>query len=326
MSNPQNGFLSAVVLIFILILILLVAGGYYFYNNQSVKFSSPPTFQNSLQDNLSPSPNIRTSNWNKYSSKEDFYDFQYPSDWSVSGVGRLELKSNNQTLITIEILKDNKGKFDYCVINALDKKCEWVTDSELQTIIDWREDSNPQALVTISSGRFALVNLEEPTLVDKPTFKNLLSTFKSTVISSLQPWNPVCDMLNLDDFEITIEYGDGLTHIARKALQSYLNSLALSDTAKGSGALLSEEKIYIEDYIRKTMSVDKLVLGKKVVVPCRLVEEAVVKVRSLTIEQKQNLEKYSQSVNQLQISEALQKAVDESFKNSNLNPQILDLK
>jgi hypothetical protein len=321
----QKGFTSlAVVLVLVGILTIAGIGGYYLSSLERPTNSS--LFQRDSQKSQLPVQNNEIVSWKKYVSEKNLYAFQHPDNWVASELEKLELKSNNHTVITIEILKDPKEKFDYCVINPLEKRCEWIKDRGLQTIIDWGSDNfSPEALVTVNTGRYALVSLIDQTLVDRQTFRNFLATFKPIVVESLEPWSPVCRTLNMDEIKITIEKGDGLTHIARKALRDYLNTIALSNVPKKSTDLLSEEKVYVEDYIRRSITVENLTVGKNVIVPCKLVEEAVVKVRSLTVQQKKNLEKYGQNVTEYQLSETLRQIIEESFRDNKLKPQTLEL-
>jgi len=88
----------------------------------------------------------------------------------------------------------------------------------------------------------------------------------------------------------TAEAGDGITHLARRALKSYL-----SESSQGF-EVTPEHKIYIEDYIAKQMGNRRLKLGEKLEISGDLLKEAVDEAEALTPEQLQNLTQFSQLV------------------------------
>lgn len=90
---------------------------------------------------------------------------------------------------------------------------------------------------------------------------------------------------------ITAVKGDGLTHVARKALKEYLNG--------NNETLNSEQKIYIEDYLRKHSSYRSVNPSEVLSYKNDLVKEAIEKAKALTEYQLKNLEKYSKLVKNL---------------------------
>ncbi len=89
------------------------------------------------------------------------------------------------------------------------------------------------------------------------------------------------------------EKGDGLTHLARRALTSYTEEEDLH--------LSSEERIYIEDYVQKRLAPEKtglrhLEVGEEVEISVDLIEEALQSVKQLNPTQIQNLSQYSAMV------------------------------
>lgn len=91
-------------------------------------------------------------------------------------------------------------------------------------------------------------------------------------------------------YEQVAESGDGITHLARKALKEYLKE-------KGAGLNLTKEhKIYIEDYLQKKTGDYYLQIGQKLSFEEKLIKEAVDKALTLTPEQLQNLSQYAQLV------------------------------
>lgn len=84
------------------------------------------------------------------------------------------------------------------------------------------------------------------------------------------------------------EKGEGLTHLTRRALKKYLQQNSQSFEAT------PEHKIYIEDYIAKKKGGRWLNLGEEVEISESLLKEAIEKAKTLSSEQLQNLEQYSQ--------------------------------
>jgi len=79
------------------------------------------------------------------------------------------------------------------------------------------------------------------------------------------------------------EHGEGITHLARKALAEYLKE-------KGENiALTKAHKIYIEDYMQKKTGWRWLKLGEKISFSEKLIEEAIEKSLKLTEDQLQNI-------------------------------------
>lgn len=87
--------------------------------------------------------------------------------------------------------------------------------------------------------------------------------------------------------------GEGITHLARRALKEYL-------VEKGQGLNLTpEHKIYIEDYLQNKTGDFWLKVGQKLTFSEELIKEAIEHAQQLTPEQLQNLTQYSQLVPEL---------------------------
>lgn len=84
------------------------------------------------------------------------------------------------------------------------------------------------------------------------------------------------------------DLGEGITHLARKALKEYLLDKNLELTA--------EHKIFIEDYMQNQTGTRSLDLNEEIVFSRSLIEEAIGQAQQLTDLQLQNLEQYSQLV------------------------------
>jgi len=79
--------------------------------------------------------------------------------------------------------------------------------------------------------------------------------------------------------------GDGVTHLARRALGDYLED--------HSQDLTNEHKIYIEDYLKDNIGSKSLEVGEEITFSEDLIKEAIDASLELTPEQLQNLEQYS---------------------------------
>jgi len=84
--------------------------------------------------------------------------------------------------------------------------------------------------------------------------------------------------------------GEGITHLARRALRRYL------EEHPQDFEITPEHKIYIEDYIRRQTGDHWLMLGETLTFSEELIVEAINRARQLTPEQLENLKQYSQLV------------------------------
>jgi hypothetical protein len=95
------------------------------------------------------------------------------------------------------------------------------------------------------------------------------------------------------NYEEEAQPGDGITHLARRALKKYL-------AEKGKNLNLTpEHKVYIEDYLQKKTGDYWLKVGQKLTFSEELIKEAIEKAQGLTQEQLQNLTQYSRLVPEL---------------------------
>ncbi|MBU1255472.1 hypothetical protein KKE74_00520 [Patescibacteria group bacterium] len=79
--------------------------------------------------------------------------------------------------------------------------------------------------------------------------------------------------------------GEGITHLARKALKNYLQD--------NPQELTNEHKIYIEDYLKDKTGSNPLEIGEEVSFSEDLIKEAIDASLQLTPNQLKNLEQYS---------------------------------
>jgi len=91
-------------------------------------------------------------------------------------------------------------------------------------------------------------------------------------------------------YEEEAQRGEGITHLARKALKKYL-------TEKGRDLNLTpEHKVYIEDYLQNKTGDYPLKIGQKLTFSEDLIREAIEKAQNLTPQQLQNLAQYAKLV------------------------------
>ncbi|MFH1392750.1 MAG: hypothetical protein ABIG90_03750 [bacterium] len=91
-------------------------------------------------------------------------------------------------------------------------------------------------------------------------------------------------------FSETAQKGDGITHLARKALAKYLEKTG------GDPELTKEHKIYIEDYLQNRTGEDSLEIGDQKTFSKSLIEEAIQKAKTLNSEQLQQIAPFAQNV------------------------------
>lgn len=83
----------------------------------------------------------------------------------------------------------------------------------------------------------------------------------------------------------TARAGEGVTHLARRAIKSYLEKEGLDFTP--------EHRVYAEDYVKNRTSNDWLMLGEEVAFSEDLISEAVSRALDLEQNQLDNLKQYS---------------------------------
>lgn len=84
----------------------------------------------------------------------------------------------------------------------------------------------------------------------------------------------------------TATRGNGMTHLARRALADYLEK-------NPDSALTPEHKIYIEDYLRKNVPQKRIYVGTSVEFSKDLIQKAIEKSKTLNEKQLKNLHKYA---------------------------------
>ncbi|KKU82378.1 MAG: hypothetical protein UY09_C0016G0010 [Parcubacteria group bacterium GW2011_GWA2_47_8] len=95
---------------------------------------------------------------------------------------------------------------------------------------------------------------------------------------------------------VTAQRGDGVTHLARRALAEYLKNQASAAT------LSSEHKIYIEDYMQNRTGSQGLHIGDQLTFSNSLIQDGITAAHTLTNGQLDNLTQYVQLVPSLSVS------------------------
>lgn len=90
-------------------------------------------------------------------------------------------------------------------------------------------------------------------------------------------------------FVVSAEKGDGMTHLARRALMDYLEK-------NPDSRLSGEHKVYIEDWLRKQHPRSPVYVGSSVEFSKDMIRQAIDQSQTLTPNQLQNLKKYSDRV------------------------------
>ncbi|MBI2624393.1 hypothetical protein HYW67_02775 [Candidatus Parcubacteria bacterium] len=80
--------------------------------------------------------------------------------------------------------------------------------------------------------------------------------------------------------------GEGITHLARRALRAHLESNSVDFT------LRAEHKIYVEDYLVKKTDAQRLQIGEERTFSNDLVREALARAKDLSPKQIENLSQY----------------------------------
>lgn len=84
----------------------------------------------------------------------------------------------------------------------------------------------------------------------------------------------------------TAVFGDGITHLARRALEEYMQET-------GDGAdLAKEKKIYIEDYMQNRTGSEKINIGHQETFSESLIKEAISNANNLSEKSLKNIAKY----------------------------------
>lgn len=91
---------------------------------------------------------------------------------------------------------------------------------------------------------------------------------------------------NGDGYKVTAEKGEGITHLARKALAQYLSENSDSEVT-------ALHKIYIEDYLQNKIGSQGIEVGHAETISKASIQEAIAASKNLSQASLDNLKKYS---------------------------------
>ena len=89
-----------------------------------------------------------------------------------------------------------------------------------------------------------------------------------------------------NEYSEVAQVGEGVTHLARRALHGYLSDKGISDLSR-------EHKVFIEDYLSKHSNPVSLEIGEGRTFGTSLIEEAITNARALTTAELQNLSQFA---------------------------------
>jgi len=92
-----------------------------------------------------------------------------------------------------------------------------------------------------------------------------------------------------DFYREEAQAGEGMTHLARRALERHLRETGISGYSP-------EHRIFTEDYIQKALGSRPLLLGEEISISRDLISEAIERAELLTEDDLNNLRQYSLQV------------------------------
>ena len=192
-------------------------------------------------------------------------NFGQPEDWEDKGDGWFSKYGSTVVLPIIAILVLAGGIYLYATQksapSALEEDLEDLTAEEISLI----DEEELELIDTIDE------QADEETAAE-PEIEIIIPEPKKTA----------------GDISETAIQGDGVTHLARRALKDYL-----SDNPQKGTDLTNEHKVYIEDYLKDKTGSQPLEVGDQVSFSKDLIQEAIDASLSLTENQLKSLEKYS---------------------------------
>lgn len=221
-----------------------------------------------MEDNLNPNPE----------NDDQQQDSQSENGWKTW------LQDNLRIIISIVIVVAIAAGI-YSYSNRTEPGAEvaeedQVTDEDMIAIDDLSEEATEED----SSEETGEANMEEDAAANQEENGN--APAEKDNASNEQQENVVASQETDTSFIESAQPGDGLTHLARRALKDYLEK-------NPDSQLLPEHKIYVEDYLRKKVGFQGGVnVGTSVEFSKDLIKEAIGQAKTLNENQIQNLSKY----------------------------------
>ena len=137
------------------------------------------------------------------------------------------------------------------------------------------------ALVTLTVGSLVIVgnNEAQAPVSNTVTIQETLSVLDSTTNTQ-----PAISGNSTENITVVASYGNGITHLARSATNTYLKTNGLN--------LNPEQILYAEDYLQNLTGSYGLEVGQEINFSTADIQEAINQATTLTDSQIQNLSKY----------------------------------
>jgi len=147
-------------------------------------------------------------------------------------------------------------------------------------IYAFSDRKNPQPTETPSQNAVA----EESTTPEETP----ATTTSGQPTTTKTPTKPIPEASRTDKgFVEVAQPGDGITHLARRAADTWLKE------NKPDYEVTAEHRIYIEDYIKKHIGKDRLAIGQTKTINYDLIAEAVNSAKNLSSAQLKHLTRYT---------------------------------
>jgi len=146
------------------------------------------------------------------------------------------------------------------------------TDLESGIVIDLGEGEEVEPIIVVKEDEVISIDTEEST-ENKDIIKEEVTTPKIDTSST---------------YKESAVIGDGITHLARRAVKSYLTAKKIT--------LTPEQKVYAEDYIQNQTGTRMLETNETLTFSHSLIEEAIGQAQKLNASQIENLGQYASLV------------------------------
>jgi len=193
-------------------------------------------------------------------------NFGSPDDWDQPDNGWFSKYGSTVVLPIIAILVLAGGIYLYATQRS--------TPAELE-----------EASEELTGEEISLIDEEDLALTDGETTEEEATTEEDIEVVIPAPKKTAGEITE------TAISGDGITHLARRALKTYL-----SDNPQQGQGLSNEHKIYIEDYIKDNTGNHYLEVDDEISFSKALIQEAIDNSHNLTENQLNNLKVYSAKV------------------------------
>lgn len=171
-----------------------------------------------------------------------------------------------------------------------------ITDNELENSDeendDNKDDKNTTEInISDSSEELKIENIDKEKAANEDNGIAPTNNAKLNDTDNKEKKSPSSSNNNSENiYAITARYGEGITHLARHALEKHL-----AKTGNGS-ELTKEHKIYIEDYLQNKTGKQKIEIGHQEIFSEDLIQEAISNANRLSEKSLENLSKYTKNI------------------------------